>query len=238
MLFLHQICRMVEDSRPLIIITARIGSSRLPGKVLRPFWKDYSLLEFLIRRLQARPETSRRTLATIDNSENDAVAALGTSLGVKVVRGPEDNVVARMKMCLQDEDVHYVARVTADNPFTDPELFVLQLNEMIRIGADYSYCHETPKGTAADIWTMDCFKETVAKASTKYELEHANAWVWDHPDCYKMLWFVPPKPYAGPELNLSIDTENDFIRVCTYADRFANPLVADISSINLVVGID
>lgn len=218
---------MVKDPSPLIIVTARIGSSRLPGKVLKPFWKDYCLLEFLIRRLQTTPETSRIALATVDTPENEPVAEIGKKLSVKVIRGSENNVVERMNVCLKDEQVPFVSRVTADNPFTDPVLFGLQLKEMKRIGADYSYCREAPKGVAADIWTTDCFKETVSRASTKYQLEHANAWVWDHPDCFNILWFIPPIQYIDCGFNLSIDTEDDYIRIKKIFSYMQDPLSAN-----------
>jgi len=175
------------DIRPLLIITARIGSKRLPGKVLKPFWKDYSILEFLIKRLQTRHETSRITLATVDSHENDPIVDIGNKCGIKVVRGSEENVLERVFLAVKGEDVEYVGRITADNPFTDPELILLQWEEMRRIKADYSYCKESPKGSAADIWTVESFESSVEKASTYYELEHINAWVWGHLKDYKVL---------------------------------------------------
>ncbi len=217
---------MVNDSFPLLIITARIGSSRLPGKVLKPFWKDHCLLEFLIRRLQTRPETARLALAAVDTPENNPIAEIGRKCGIRVIRGPEDNVLARMNLCLEGEYARFVGRVTADNPFTDPELFALQFEEMKSVNADYSFCKSCPKGTAADIWTIECFKATVANATTSYELEHVNAWVWDHPDQYNIHWFKPPKHYINHNLNLSIDTDAEFDEVKKYALYLNDPLRA------------
>ncbi len=222
---------MVDNDKPLLIITARVGSSRLPGKVLMPFCGQYSLLEFLIRRLQAFPETSRLVLATVTTPENDPVAEIGKKCGVKVIRGAEDNVLERMDCCLKGEVGRYVGRITADNPFTDPALFILQWEEMKRIKADYSYCKESPKGSSADIWTVECFKSSVKNASTPYELEHVNAWVWDHPELYKVLWFVPPSIYISPELSLSIDTNAEFVLVSKYAMCFENTFRVNVSDI-------
>ena len=216
------------DIRPLLIITARIGSKRLPGKVLKPFWKDYSILEFLIKRLQTRHETSRITLATVDSRENEPVAEIGNKCGIKVVRGPEENVLERVSLAVKGEDAAYIGRVTADNPFTDPELFMLQWEEMKSIKADYSYCKESPKGTSIDLWTIKCFQETVEKASTPYEQEHINAWVWEHLKLYNILWFKPPNNFINQKLKLSIDSEADFVDVEKYTTYFENPLMVDI----------
>jgi|TARA_B100000315_G_C14556027_1_gene578198 spore coat polysaccharide biosynthesis protein SpsF len=219
------------DIRPLLIITARIGSKRLPGKVLKPFWKDYSILEFLIKRLQTRHETSRITLATVDSHENDPIVDIGNKCGIKVVRGSEENVLERVFLAVKGEDVEYVGRITADNPFTDPELILLQWEEMRRIKADYSYCKESPKGSAADIWTVESFESSVEKASTYYELEHINAWVWDHLEDYKVHWFVPPPKYISPDLSLSIDTNDEFVCMSNCAMSFEDPLRASINDL-------
>lgn len=224
----------MKDDRPLIIITARIGSSRLPGKVLKPFWKEYSILEFLIRRLQAHEETSRITLATVDSPENDVVAEMAAQCDVQVVRGPEDNVVDRMGICLGSLTAGYVARVTADNPFTDPDLFMLQWDEMKRQKANYSFCRRSPIGTAADIWTVDCFRSTMKNASTRYELEHANAWVWNNPGKNRILWFIPPSELIDDILNLSVDREDDFRRVKNIVERLEYPIEANILQLRKV----
>lgn len=208
----------MKDDRPLIIITARIGSSRLPGKVLKPFWGRYSILEFLIRRLQASAVTSRIRLAVPDTAENDPVALVGANCGVCVSRGPEDDVLERMNLCFTEEDAPFVSRVTADNPLTDPELFASQWEAMKGMGADYSYCRDCPKGLAADIWTSACFSESVACAATPYEHEHANAWVWNNPDRYRILWYESSGVYPGPEGNYSIDTEEDYRTVKRFVD--------------------
>lgn len=217
---------MSNDNRPLIVITARAGSKRLPGKVLRPFWKNWSLLEFLIRRLQSSEITSHLVLATVDNPENDPVAHVGLACGIKVVRGPEEDVLGRMGLCLEGEEPAFVARVTADNPFTDPALFELQLEAMKVCNADYSYCRLSPKGTAADIWTISCFRSTLENAATPYQHEHANAWVWDHPNDYNILWFEPPEEFVDNNLNLSIDTEEDFSSATDRLNLLTTPLDA------------
>ena len=222
---------MVSDKRLLLVITARFGSKRLPGKVLKPFWKDYSILEFLIKRLQTRRETSHLVLATVDSRENDPVAEIGNKCGIKVVRGSEENVLERVALAVKGEDAEYIGRVTADNHFTDPELLLLQWEEMKRKKADYSYCRESPKGSAADIWTIESFKSTVKNSVTDYELEHVNAWAWDHPELYKILWFAPSLKYISHELSLSIDTNDEFVCVSNYAMCFENPLRANINDL-------
>lgn len=218
----------MNDLRPLVIITARIGSSRLPGKILKPFWGEYSILEFLIQRLKANAATSRIKLAIPDTPENDIVAETGIGCDVEVCRGPEDDVLERMNICAEGEDAAFIARVTADNPFTDPGLFNLQFDEMIRLGMDYSYCKDCPKGLASDIWTRQCFGASVTNASTSYEHEHANAWVWNNPDKCSVLWFNSFELYKGIQVNFSIDTQAEYEAIRDMAARFRTPLTASL----------
>jgi len=168
----------MDDKRPLLVITARLGSTRLPGKVLRPIYKSCSILEFLIRRLKSNHDTSRLVLSTGNTPENDKIEKVGLDCGIKVVRGPEENVLERVRMCLDDEEgVEIIGRVTADNPLTDPHLILLQLKEMKKEGADYSYCLNCPTGVAVDLWTRECFGKMCKNASTPKHKEHINAWV-------------------------------------------------------------
>jgi len=225
----------MKDDRPLIIITARIGSSRLQGKVLKPFWKEYSILEFLIRRLQTSPVTSRIKLAIPDTSENEPVALIGLKCGVEVLRGPEDDVLERMNLCLKGEDTQFVSRVTADNPLTDTELFTSQWEEMKMIVADYSYCRDCPKGLAADIWTLECFKKSVANASTPYEHEHANAWVWNNLRENRILWYKSTGMYKNIDGDFSIDTQADYESMKKLVSNCTDPIrssLRDLVSVN------
>lgn len=216
------------DDRPLLFITARIGSKRLPNKVLLPFWKDLTLLEFLIERLRRYALTSHLIVAVPKGPENDPVALIGEKLSIPTVRGPEDNVVERMSLGSRNEAFSYIGRITADNPFTCPELIGLQLYEMIEKGADYSYCKECPIGMAADLWTRECFEKTANEATTAYEKEHVNAYVWDRPGEFKTLWFRSPDYSPFHNVNLSIDTPDDYLRMKNLADNLPNPLDATL----------
>lgn len=221
----------MKDKRTLIIITARIGSSRLPNKILKPFWKDRSILEFLIGRLKRNRATSRIKLAIPDTPENDIVAEAGIRNSVAVCRGPEDDVLERMHLCMKNEDADHISRVTADNPFTDPDLFNLQFDEMIRVGADYSYCKDCPKGLASDIWTRRCFEESILNASTVYEHEHANAWIWNNEGQYNVLWFRSSELYKGSRLNFSIDTLVEYEKVKEIAASFEDPAATTLADL-------
>ena len=213
------------------MITARYGSTRLRGKVLKPFWKNLSVLEFLIKRLQTQAVTSRLALATVANEENDAIAAVGLKYGIKVARGPEEDVLGRMALAIEGEDAPFIGRVTGDNPLTDPLLAIAQWEEMKKIGADYSYCRECPVGTAMDLWTRKSFEESVREATTAYQREHVNAWVWDHPERYKILWHVPRGEWRKKEITVTLDTQEHLEGLQRKIEGVLNPLRMTLNEI-------
>ena len=110
-----------------VIVQARTGSRRLPGKVLRDL-AGRPMLTFLVERLKRCDLIDRFILATTELAEDDDLAELGASLGLTVVRGSQNDVLARFVLALQHTDAPVLVRITGDCPFVDPGL----LDEMIR----------------------------------------------------------------------------------------------------------
>jgi spore coat polysaccharide biosynthesis protein SpsF len=214
-----------NDNRPLLVVTARAASTRLPYKVLKPIFGNYSLLEFLLRRLKKSYITSRLILSTGEGCENDVIEEIGNKCGVSVDRGPEEDVLERINMCVEKtKNVCIVGRVTADNPLTDPDLIGLQLEEMKKTKSDYSYCRKSPIGTAIDLWTYDCFKKSWSSATGPAAREHVNSWVWNHPYENKILWFEPPPNLCDAQLKVTIDTLKQFHEVQNIIMKSERPL--------------
>ena len=223
---------MIADNRPLLVITARAGSSRLPGKVLKPIYKSFSILEFLIQRLSRCQETSRLVITTGYGRENDKIEEIGRRSGIGVLRGPEEDVLKRVDICLNSEqNVDIIGRVTADNPLTDPSLIKMQLREMRKSQSDYSYCLESPVGTAVDLWTKECFKKMYSSAKTKSEREHINSWVWNNPEKNKILWFKPSDDMCNKQKSVTIDTAEDYTKVKRLIENNKDPLGITLSQI-------
>ena len=109
-----------------VILQARTGSRRLPGKVLLDL-AGRPMLAFLVERLNRCDLIDRIILATTELPEDDGLVELGASLGLTVVRGSQNDVLARFMLALQHTDAPVLVRITGDCPFVDPGL----LDEMI-----------------------------------------------------------------------------------------------------------
>lgn len=102
------------------IIQARMGSERLPGKILAPLG-GRPLLDRLVSRI-ARARVSQWWLATSEHPSDDVTAAWGFELGLRVFRGSERDVLSRFLAIAAETDAEWLVRVTADNPFLDAPL--------------------------------------------------------------------------------------------------------------------
>ena len=112
----------VTGRRKVIAITqARLGSTRLPGKVLLKIGTE-SLLEIHLRRILQSKSIDRLILATTTQPEDNAIVEEARRLGVPVTRGSVDDVLDRFYQSIKGEKPDYVVRLTSDCPLIDPVL--------------------------------------------------------------------------------------------------------------------
>jgi spore coat polysaccharide biosynthesis protein SpsF len=200
-----------EHLRIVAIVQARMGSTRLPGKVLRPI-AGRPLLWHIVHRLRKSHLIEDVVVATTTNPLDDAIVEFGRQHGVTVIRGPEDNVLARFALAAEASDADVVVRVSSDAPFVDAGFIDHLLTAMIAQGGDYvlmeagaATAHEgvdplTRRGL--DKLMMDAADDPVAR-------EHVTGYFKLHPG------FVPiARAPAYPELareagRLTVDTPDD-----------------------------
>src|SRR5262245_1262251 len=138
-----------------VIVQARMGSRRLPGKVLARIGTR-TLLEHAIARL--RSCNLPIIVATTTRREDDTVDREARRLGAEVVRGEEDDVLARFIRAAKQHKLTSVIRATADNPFVDGDgpARVLELTQ--RVAADHVIECGLPIGTAVEVVTLEALE--------------------------------------------------------------------------------
>jgi spore coat polysaccharide biosynthesis protein SpsF len=132
---------------PAIVITARLGSERLPRKVLTPLC-GRPALERLVTRLGRAQLPDLMVLATTSLTEDDELAAIGAELGVKVVRGDPDDILARWLQGAEALGIDLLVTCDGDDVFCDPDYVDRVIQCHIETGADYISCVGLPFGTA------------------------------------------------------------------------------------------
>lgn len=194
-----------------VVIQARMGSSRLPGKVMMDL-AGQPVLAHVVARARAAPGVDQVCCAIPDTAGDDPLAALAASLGAVVVRGPEHDVLARYARAAEALQADRYVRVTADCPFLDPEVTggVLALLDG---GADYGSNvapRSWPKGLDVEAFTAEALARTVAEARDAYDREHVTPWMRANLDCANLA--LPSDERQGWRWTLDHPEDLDFCR--------------------------
>lgn len=191
------------------IVQARTGSSRLPGKVLRPLG-DATVLGRVVAAAQAAPGVDRVVVATSEAADDERVAVAARELGVPVVRGSETDVLSRFLQAVDEHPCDGVVRLTADCPLLDPTV-IGQTVAMWRADPGLDYVSTTlvrnlPRGLDVEIASVDVLRE-VGRTATGYHRTHVTSSIYTDPGRFQLggLVFGPP----ADDLRVTLDTPED-----------------------------
>jgi spore coat polysaccharide biosynthesis protein SpsF len=196
--------------RVVAIIQARMTSTRLPAKVLKPL-AGAPLLTRVIERARAIPWVETVAVALPEGRAHDPIAALCQALSVPIVRGPEDDVLKRYRLAVDALDAEIVVRLTSDCPFLDPAvsgaIITAVLDAKVPYGSntmDRGY----PLGFDTQVATAAALREADDEARDPYEREHVTPFLWRRPERYPAL-YVDHQPDRR-HWRLVVDTEEDY----------------------------
>lgn len=195
-----------------IIIQARMGSTRLPGKVLEVIGSK-PLLGHIISRLEGLKTPAVKVVATTVRPEDDAIEEYCARLGVECFRGSAENVLERYYLCALERGFADIVRMTADNPFTD----IGELDRLIELhkssGADYAHSFGSlPIGVGAEVFTFEALKKSHENATEENHFEHVNEYIQERPAMFKIVSLDVEEAKRAPTLRLTVDTPEDLRR--------------------------
>lgn len=197
-----------------IIIQARMGSKRLPSKVFKMIG-DKNLLEHIFYRLSYLKHEAKVVVATTSLEKDDVVVAFCLSKGIVCFRGSEENVLDRYYFCAKKYGFKDIVRLTGDNPFTDIEEIDNLIELHINSKADYTHSFgELPIGVGAEIFTFNALENSYHNAIKENHKEHVNEYIQEHPGLFKISVLHVPAYKNRPDIRLTIDTEEDYLRAC------------------------
>ena len=189
-----------------VIVQARMGSSRLPGKSLAPI-AGRSLVARVIERLSARSSVPV-VLATTTLAEDDRLADEVERLGVPVFRGSAEDVLGRYAFVASAIGLTHVIRATADNPAVDLDAPRRTLDVLTRTGADYVIDFGLPIGAAVEAMSASALYRAAALATDAYDREHVTPFIKRDPRA-RALDLLAPSPLRRSDLRLTVDTAED-----------------------------
>jgi spore coat polysaccharide biosynthesis protein SpsF len=200
--------------RAVIIVQARTGATRLPGKVLLPFGGT-TLLQHILRRLRLGPLALPIWVATTTLAADDAIAALCAEEGVSCFRGPVDDVLARFVGCLDviRPEPEVVVRVCADRPFVCAQLLAEMLAFYEEVGRPDYLCNNRPRsfpnGLDLELVRTATLRTALAAEPSALEREHVTLHIYEHPERFTIANY--PCPFGNfAWARLVIDTPLDY----------------------------
>lgn len=188
-----------------IVLQARLGSRRLPGKVLAPIGRR-TLLAHCIARLMATDLPV--IVATTARDEDDAIVAEALGSGAAVVRGSEDDVLGRFLQAADEHHLTEIVRATADNPFVDADSVRRVLDLLRRVQADHVVEHGLPVGAAVEAVTVAALRKADSLITDPYDREHVTSFV-RRDSRFRALRAMAPLAVRRPGLRLTVDTSDD-----------------------------
>lgn len=191
----------------LVLLQARMGSVRLPGKSLMPI-VGRSLVAHCVTRLE-RTVAGRVVLATSNEPEDDALAAEGAAVGAKVFRGDAVDVLGRMWGAAVTTGATYVVRATGDNPAVDPDSIGRLLAVVRDARLDHAVEDGLPYGTTVEVMTADALRAAAARASRPDDREHVTPYIRREANGFKCGVVPAPPAIRRPDLRFTVDTRSD-----------------------------
>ena len=198
-------------SRTVCLVTARMASARCPGKALQEILPGEPLLGVLLKRMRTSKTVDEVALATSVNPENDAIAELGASLGVRVLRGDEDDVLRRHVDAARAFDADHVVRVTGDNPLTD----VATMDDLVKVhheqSADYSYVpgEALLMGILPEVISRRALERSWDKGERKHRSELVTLYIKEHPGEFRIAMRDLDPALLRPAYRLTVDHPED-----------------------------
>ena len=206
---------MVETKQPQkisAIIQARMGSTRLPGKVLTHILQK-PVIWHIIERLKFSKLINQIVLAIPNTPENDMLEQFAREHSIACYRGSEQEVLNRVYFAAKDQGSDVIVEIPADKPLIDPGIIDEAISAHVSSGADYtdtSYpARVLPLGLDVAVFNFNALEVAYQKAQDPYHRENVTSYFYENPNMFKLNSIKIPEHLKKPEMRLTLDTKED-----------------------------
>ncbi|MBW4459623.1 MAG: glycosyltransferase family protein [Nodosilinea sp. WJT8-NPBG4] len=195
-----------------IIVQARMTSTRLPGKVLKPVLGK-PLLAYQIERLKRVKAADNIVVATTQNDADGPIVKLCQALAVDCFRGSEQDVLARYSGAAQASQADVVVRVTSDCPLIDPEIVDQVIQVYVAQFDRYDYVSNSlqrsyPRGLDTEVFSTRALEQAHREATAPPDREHVTPFIYNHPNRYGIGQVTAAQDLSHHRW--TVDTPEDF----------------------------
>ena len=202
-----------------LILQARIDSSRLSGKSLLPLNGRH--LIFRVMQALGALSVDAKVLACPEDSVS-AFSQLAVEAGFLLIVGSKDDVLARYCLAIRRTGADRIIRATGDNPFVFVDAAGAINGEAIELGADYAAYQDLPYGAGVESVSSEALLRAESEAKAPAEREHVCPYLYSHPELFHLHRPPAPPRWRGPEIRVTVDTNEDYERALTLYRRLAS----------------
>lgn len=192
------------------IIQARMGSTRLPGKVMKRLGSR-TVLGHVIHRAQAMASVTQVIVATTVQVEDDPICYEANRYNVPYYRGSVDHVLSRYYEASKQCKVDNIVRITSDCPLIDPALSSNVIAHFLDSHYDYSstgLSHTFPRGLDTEVFTFEALERAYFHATKPYEFEHVTPYIYLNPGQFRV--YAYPNDCNQSQYRITLDTIEDW----------------------------
>ena len=202
------------DLNTILVTQARLGSTRLPKKVMLEI-SNKSLLEIHLERLKQVKEIDKIIVASTINKSDELIYNKSIKLGFDCYRGSEQNVLDRFYNAVKDHNPEWIVRVTSDCPLIDPVLVDSVIKFVRNSDKDYGsnvLIEHFPDGQDIEVFKFSALKKAWEMATLKSELEHVTPFIknnsdFNGKDIFSSINFPCKKNYS--KIRMTVDEKED-----------------------------
>jgi spore coat polysaccharide biosynthesis protein SpsF len=218
-----------DRKRIIAVVQSRMGSHRFPGKAMAKLG-GVPLIELVLRRVRRSKRLTEVALGTSERSEDEVLCELARSLQLSVVKGPEQDVLARFGLAAKLLGADVVVRICGDSPLVAPEEIDRVVEHHLRTGADYSFNHIPamgngyPDGLGAEVVERAVLDRLDRICIEPAHREHVTAYIWDHPEEFHIEVVSAPPSIVGQDIKLDVDEPRDL----THLEQMVSSVQSDL----------
>ena len=202
------------------IVQARMGSTRLPGKVLMDL-AGQTVLARVLRRLGRAHRIDAIVVATTTAGADEAIVPECSRLGVPCFRGSEEDVLDRYYQAASNSAATAVVRITADCPLVEPAIVDQTIQTFLERHADYasnSLPRTYPRGLDVEVFTASALEQAQREAALHHQREHVTPYFYEHPELFRLASHRGLQDYSA--FRWTVDTAEDLRMIRAIYDCF------------------
>jgi spore coat polysaccharide biosynthesis protein SpsF len=203
----------------VIVVQARMSSSRLPGKVMFPILGE-SLLYRMVERLKMIRHTAQLVIATSDEAADDEIEREALKMGVACFRGSLNNLLDRHFQAAMLYKADHVVKIPSDCPLIDPNIIDEVFDYYFADPGKYDYVSNLhpatfPDGNDVEIMSIGCLEKTWKAAQRPLEIEHTTPYIWENQDKFSignLLWDTGDDFSMSHRFTIDYEADYQFIK--------------------------